>query len=130
MDHSIELDEYHRLSVAYRDLAKLPANFQGCAAQLVSLDASHNELSNLEVLENCTKLETLILDSNALSSSCGIPHLPSLRCPFALSHGELAMYWYCKVSNSVECLVADICVPHVPAPVDEVSWQEVRLHVD
>eukprot|EP00670_Eutreptiella_braarudii_P029636 CAMPEP_0174378002 /NCGR_PEP_ID=MMETSP0811_2-20130205/121783_1 /TAXON_ID=73025 ORGANISM="Eutreptiella gymnastica-like, Strain CCMP1594" /NCGR_SAMPLE_ID=MMETSP0811_2 /ASSEMBLY_ACC=CAM_ASM_000667 /LENGTH=267 /DNA_ID=CAMNT_0015530117 /DNA_START=16 /DNA_END=819 /DNA_ORIENTATION=+ len=79
MDHSIEVDEYHRLSVAYRDLAKLPANFQGCSSQLVSLDASHNELSTLEVLENCTKLETLILDNNALSSSCGIPHLPSLR---------------------------------------------------
>ena len=79
MEHSWKIDEHQRLSLAYHDLAKLPPSFPIQASHIRSLDASHNRLTCLALLHNCMQLKTLILDENELGSSCGLPHLPSLR---------------------------------------------------
>ena len=72
-------DEHQRLSIAFLDLVSLPQKFDE-ASELRSLDASHNRLTDLQLLENCTQLETLILDNNLLPSACKLPSLPNLRC--------------------------------------------------
>ena len=80
-----EPDGFQRLSVAYRDWATFPPQFQAAARQLRSLDASQNQLTSLSPLKNCAALETLIVDNNVLQSSCRIPCLPSLRCGLLLA---------------------------------------------
>jgi len=72
-------DEHHRLTFAHAGYSCLPPEFYVYAPTLRSLDASSNRITNLDGLEQCFGLETLILDDNGLRHNMKLPYLPELR---------------------------------------------------
>jgi microcompartment protein CcmK/EutM len=69
-----------RLSLAYRDLEEIhPSTISKFASYIKELDLSNNQFSDLESIRQFTKLETLVLDSNEITSHTKFPPLPSLR---------------------------------------------------
>eukprot|EP00667_Euglena_gracilis_P014926 EG_transcript_15488 len=82
--NTVEADEHNRLSLAYQALTMVPQ----LPPDLVSLDLSHNHLTDVNGLEGCTKLETLIVDGNNLNANCHVPFLPNLRY-LSLNHNKV-----------------------------------------
>ena len=72
-------DEHHRSTFAHAGYSCLPPDFHVYAPILRSLDATSNKISNLDGLEHCASLETLILDDNGLRHNLKLPFLPELR---------------------------------------------------
>ncbi|KAL6057766.1 Leucine rich melanocyte differentiation associated [Balamuthia mandrillaris] len=74
-------DPKFQLSLAFRDLEDIPKEvILRHSSYIRHLDLSHNRLSiNLRSLQAFSKLETLVLDNNQLTSHTKFPALPSLH---------------------------------------------------
>ncbi|XP_019622647.1 PREDICTED: leucine-rich repeat-containing protein C10orf11 homolog [Branchiostoma belcheri] len=68
-----------QISLAYNELTEIPADFHKHQDSLEILDLSHNKISSLMPLMDFRRLNTLILDSNGLTSHVKFPPLPSLH---------------------------------------------------
>jgi len=81
MDGGITVDKRGRCSIAHRALRQIPfASFNKQAAQILELDVSHNNLSDIGVqIDIFVNLEGLILDHNRVQSQIKLSKLPKLK---------------------------------------------------
>jgi len=92
-----------RLSLAYRDLEEVPiAIVKKYGQHVKDLDLSNNKLTEISNLRGFTKLETLVLDGNRISSHTKFPPLHTLRTLWVNKNniGNLAIF----VDHLVEAL--------------------------
>jgi Leucine-rich repeat (LRR) protein len=69
-----------RMTLAYREYSELPREVVArFSDKLTELDLSHNNFQNLGSLSGLNKLDSLILDNNALTSHVQFPHFPELH---------------------------------------------------
>mmetsp|Transcript_4514 Transcript_4514/g.15870 ORF Transcript_4514/g.15870 Transcript_4514/m.15870 type:complete len:335 (-) Transcript_4514:52-1056(-) len=68
-----------RLSLAFRGLKAIPPrSIESMGPRIRELDLSHNQFQDLTSVGGFTRLETLVLDNNKVSSHTKIPRLPFL----------------------------------------------------
>jgi len=72
--------QMYQLSLAYRNLKSIHSDIvKEFSPYIKELDLSNNSISDITVLRDFQKLESLVLDNNDLTSHSKLPKLPKLR---------------------------------------------------